>query len=434
MQERRAGVLGTGRHVPAIGVASDGLLLQLKEQLVLDDVHAHGNTTRPEIAARLGLSAATVSRAVRRLVEQGLVHEGPGVSTGGRRRATITFNPRSGCVVGVDLGGTKCHAVLADLSGAAIAEETRPADADGAPFDTLVASIERLMRRPERAGAPLEGVAVGVPAIVDEETGVATGGPNVHWDGFPVVSRLAVALDAPFVVDNDVNFAALGHAWKGAARGRADFVVLSLGTGIGGAIVSGGRLLRGGRSAAGEVGYLALTREELRTPRPGGMGAFEVQASGVGLAALAARALRETEVPSSLRGIGRPPDPRDVIAAAAAGDALAGSIIASAVDHVAMAVIAMSAACDPTMVILDGSVGLALGRWVPEIAALAARHLPDPPEVILSTLGGEATVMGAIAAALDLSRTRRAPLRASAPSAVPLHVSSVPAGLPSIVR
>ena len=204
-----------------------------------------------------------MSRAIRRLVGRDLVREEPGQSTGGRPRTTITFNALSGCVIGIDLGGTKCHAMLADLVGGLLVEEVRPTDADGSPFETLVESIERLTRRRERAGAPLAAVAVGVPAIVDPDTGVAVGGPNVHWHGFPLVAELRDRLDVPFVVDNDVNLAALGHAWKGDARGLSDFVVLSLGTGIGAAVVVDGRLLRGRNSGAGEVGYMVLDRSLL---------------------------------------------------------------------------------------------------------------------------------------------------------------------------
>ena len=171
------------------GAIRHGVMLQLNEQLVLDYVHEHGTTTRPDISASLGLSAATVSRVIRRLANRGLVREEPGRSTGGRPRTTITFNALSGCVIGIDLGGTKCHAMLADLSGELLVEEVRASDTDGSPFATLVESIERLTRRKERAGAPLAAVAVGVPAIVDPETGVAIGGPNVHWHGFPLVSR-----------------------------------------------------------------------------------------------------------------------------------------------------------------------------------------------------------------------------------------------------
>jgi glucokinase len=396
------------------GAIRHGLMLQLNEQLVLDFVHEHGSTTRPEIATSLGLSAATVSRAIRRLVGRDLVREEPGQSTGGRPRTSIVFNALSGCVIGLDLGGTKCHAMLADLAGELLVEEVRPSDTDGDHFETLVESVKRLTKRKERAGAPLAAVAVGVPAIVDPVTGVAIGGPNVHWHGFPLVSELRQRLDVPFVVDNDVNLAALGHAWKGDARGFSDFVVLSLGTGIGAAVVVDGRLLKGRNSGAGEVGYMVLDRSLLGAPRPDELGSFETLASGVGVAALARAALEDDDRESALRESGVPPTSRDVFAAADRGDEIATLIIDRMVEHVAMAIINMGSVVDSDVVVLDGSVGLALGRRAADIEALAAKHLPSPPRVVISSLAGEATAIGAVAAALDLSRTKRGPRSSAA--------------------
>jgi len=419
MQQRNTDVTGARKPAdePVVnhsGAIRHGLMLQLNEQLVLDYVHRHGTTTRPEIADSLGLSAATVSRAIRRLVGRDLVREEPGQSTGGRPRTSITFNALSGCVIGIDLGGTKCHAMLADLSGDLLVEEVRPSDADGSHFETLVESIARLTRRKERAGAPLAAVAVGVPAIVDPVTGIASGGPNVNWHGFPLVAKLRENIDVPFVVDNDVNLAALGHAWKGDARGFSDFVVLSLGTGIGAAIVVDGRLLKGRNSGAGEVGYMVLDRDLLRADRAGDLGSFETLASGVGVAALAQAALDEDQRASSLRDMDHVITSRDVFAAVEGGDALATGIITRMVDHVAMAIIGMGSVVDSDIVVLDGSVGLALGRWAPEIEALAAQHLPSPPRVVISALAGEATAIGAVAAALDLFRSNRGPRSSAA--------------------
>ncbi len=276
------------------------------------------------------------------------------------------------------------------------------------PFATLATSIERLARHPKRAGAPLAALAVGVPAIVDPASGVAIGGPNVHWQGFPLVTELQGRFDVPLVVDNDVNLASLGHAWKGDARGLSDFIVLSLGTGIGGAVVVDGLLLKGRTSAAGEVGFMVLDRSLLRATRDDDLGAFETLASGVGLAELARDTLVAGDEDSSLRGL-TDVGSREVLEAARAGDRVAMGVVHTMVDHVAMAIIATASVADPETVILDGSVGRALEPWIPELTELVGRHLPAAPNVVISSLAGEATVIGAIAAALDLSRSRRGP-------------------------
>lgn len=382
-------------------------MLQINEQLVLDFVRDRGTTSRTEIVAGLGLSAATVSRIVRRLATDDLIREEPGASTGGRPRTRVAFNVRSGCVIGVDLGGTRCHGVLADLGGDVLAEEVRASDADGPPFATLVETIGRLRQSRARGDSPLVALAVGVPAIVDPRSGVAIGGPSVHWHGFPVVSALREHVDVPFVIDNDVNLAALGHAWRGDARGVSDFAVISLGTGIGAAVVADGRLIRGHGDSAGEIGYLVLGREGLRAAREGDLGVFETQASGPAVARLAARELATTSRPSMLRASGDTPSPAEVFAAAAEGDGLASDVVAAMADHVTMAIIALGSVTDPEVVVLDGAVGRALGGVRGTIQALVDRHLATPPRVVVSSLRESATALGAVAAALDLSRSVR---------------------------
>jgi glucokinase len=307
----------------------------------------------------------------------------------------------------VDLGGTKCHGVLADLGGDVLAEEFRPTAADGLPFTTLVETIERLRRDHRPVDTPLVAVAVGVPAIVDPATGVAIGGPNVHWNGFPITSSLGEHVEVPFVVDNDVNLAALGHAWRGDARGVADFAVINLGTGVGAAVVVDGRLIRGHGNSAGEIGFMVLERQGLRTSRRGDLGAFESQASGPAVASLALEALRASDPPSAMRLLGRAPEPADVFAAAAAGDGLAADILAIVADHVTMAIIALGSVTDPAVIVLDGAVGRALGPVRDIVQSLVDDHLATPPRVVISSLHEGATALGAVAAALDLSRSAR---------------------------
>lgn len=154
---------------------------------------------------------------------------------------------------------------------------------------------------------------------------------------------------------------------------------------------------------------MVLDRSQLGRPRPDDLGSFETLASGVGIASLAGTALEKDDRPSLLRELGREPTSRDVFVAAESGDEIGRAIVERMVEHVAMAVINMGSVVDSDVVVLDGSVGLALGDRVPAIEAMAAEHLPSPPRVVISSLAGEATAIGAVAAALDLSRARRGP-------------------------
>jgi predicted NBD/HSP70 family sugar kinase len=387
-------------------------MLEVNEFLVLDLVRERGETTRPEIAEALGLSASTVSRIVARLVLEGLILE-VGVQAGaaGRPRSRIAFNPRAGGLLAVDLGGTRCHGALADLSGEILFEDERRTRDYGSAFDALLATISTIRRSAVARRLTLLGAVIGIPAILDPSSGRAIGGPRVDWDDFEIVSRLAGVLPIPFLVENDVNLAALAHAWRGEARGVSDFVVVSVGTGIGGAIVADGRLVKGHHNAGGEVGYIAVERGQLDLPVERGLGVLEVVASGPAIV----RRAEERASDAGLRRRAHSTLPRTgeitaeaVFAAAAGGDPLATEVIDDAVDHLSLALTAIAATVDPELVILEGSIGRSLGPYVDVMRGRLQRRLPAPPELVVSSLDA-ATVVGGIAAALQVVREQRAP-------------------------
>jgi predicted NBD/HSP70 family sugar kinase len=373
--------------------------------LVLDAIRSAGATTRPELAADLDLSPASVSRIVRGLLADALVIEEPGPSDGvGRNRDVLRFNQRAGAVIAIDLGGTKCHGALADLAGEVLAEDLRPTFADGAPASTLLASIDALRQAAARENLPVRAVCVGIPAVVNPDTGLVDAGPNVHWHGFDLTGLLASELAEPFTIENDANLAGLGEAWRGGGVDINSFVALSLGTGIGAAIVVDGRVLRGQHNAAGEVGYVITRPSQLNgVPRAG----LEDLISGPALAARARELIAATPDLTTLDPIAV--TPAHLFTAAAAGDQVAATLITELIESVAIAITAVTAVVDPARVILGGSIGRALAPYLAEIETLVGHVTYRAPEVVVSSLGPNATVIGAIASALALYRDAHAP-------------------------
>ncbi|MGH7486016.1 MAG: ROK family protein, partial [bacterium] len=295
-------------------------------------------------------SGASISLEPKMPRQATLSHESP--------HATVDFGPGAGCVIGVDLGGTKCHGVLADFAGTTLHEDLRPTKSAGSPLGTLINVIDSLRATAEGQAIPVEAVAIGVPAIVDPDTGVATGGANVGWQDFPINAELATHMTVPFVVQNDVRLAALAHAWRGDGRASSDFAVLSIGTGIGAALVMDGRLVRGHHNAAGEVGFLLLNRSQVRGFKSVETGGFERLASGPAIAVRAKKRIASSAVPTVLRD--GPVTTERVFAAAEGGDLIANKIVDEACDHIGMGIVALSTICDLELVILEGSVGRAL--------------------------------------------------------------------------
>jgi len=321
-------------------------MLEVNEFLVLDFVGERERTSRPEIARALDLSPASVSRMVGRLLRAGLVVEsGRSPSDGGRPAGVVSFNRRAGGVIAIDLGATSCRGALADLAGDFLYEEVRLTRERGAAFPTLRAAIDALALEAARQDVPVTALAVGVPAIVDPETGCGTAGPSVEWDTFDIATALSEQVAVPFVVENDVNLAALAHAWRGDGRHVDDFFTLYLGAGVGGAVVSDGRLVKGHRNAGGEIGFLLLDVAGSHAPLAATIGDLELATSAGGLLARA-RHLAEPDDPRW-----DPPDSLLLVdglfQAASDGDPIARQVIGELLDLVVLVLVAVRAIVDP---------------------------------------------------------------------------------------
>lgn len=162
--------------------------------------------------------------------------------------------------IGVDLGGTNLRAAAIDSHGK-ILDKTSGGTNLQAGRDAVLADIVAAIRklRGSQPKATLAGVGLGVPGIIVIETGVVTNSPNLPcFDNFPIRDEIERLLKAPVILENDANAAALGEKWMGAGKEVDDLMLLTLGTGIGGGIVTGGKVLHGFVGMAGEVGHLTV--------------------------------------------------------------------------------------------------------------------------------------------------------------------------------
>src|SRR3989449_5326991 len=190
--------------------------------------------------------------------------------------------------IGIDLGGTNLRAAAIDRSGKMLRKIAGSTDLSAgreAVVADMVASIRNL--REQCGAATLAGVGVGTPGFIIMEKGVITGSPNMPgFDNFPIRDEIERQLGAPVVLENDANAAALGEKWMGAGRDYNDLVLLTLGTGIGGGIISGGKVLHGFVGMAGELGHTTVSP----TGNPcgcGNQGCLEKHASATAVVAMA---------------------------------------------------------------------------------------------------------------------------------------------------
>ncbi len=299
-------------------------------------------------------------------------------------------------IIGIDVGGTKMSGGLACGDGTLrvrARRRTERAEGAGAGLQQICSLIDELEGRALRDGVAVDRIGVGFGGPVDFERGVVLRSHHVAgWEGAPLRDELERRFRRPVVVDNDANAGTLGE-WKfGAGRGFSDMLYINIGTGIGGGVVAGGRLVRGARNLAGEIGH-TMVRRSGPLCTCGRRGCLEACASGDAIA----RRGREA--------IGREIRGEELFALAGEGDAGARAVLDGVIDDLAVGIGTAVGLLDPEAVIIGGGLSEApealflepLRRAVPAYClAEAAAHL----RIESAQLRYDAGIMGAIALAL----------------------------------
>lgn len=318
-------------------------------------------------------------------------------------------------VVGVDLGGTKILAAVVDDDGRVLGQSKRKSLPAGVAVvdppliaDRIALTVQEAIAAAGVEQAQIRAVGASAPGPVNVSTGWVARAANLPgWDqGYSLGPELAKRLKLPVVVDNDVNLGTLGEAVHGAGQGVLDLVGIFVGTGIGGGIILDGKLRRGFRWSAGEIGHMFI---DLGGPMCGcGMqGHVEAIASRGAISRRLAEAIaagRETVLAPKVDEVAGKPltiASSDIRRALEAGDELTNEVIREAQDVLGLLIASVVNLLDPQAIILGGGLVESLGEaFVEPVRAHAYRHffLPDPEhrvQIMQASLGDLATVMGA---------------------------------------
>jgi predicted NBD/HSP70 family sugar kinase len=366
------------------------LLKHLNERTVLETIRARAPVSRAEISRLAGISKPTVSLALQSLLDAGLVREAkpePGRPSYG----AVFFEPvpDAAFVLGLDLGERFLRGAVCDLGGAVRARqdvEIRGADAEGA-LNAIATLHEALIDASGVSRDAIDGAVVGVPCVVEADTGTLRLARLAGLEGRPFADELGDRLELPITAENDTNLAALGERWLGIARGVDDFAFLSVGTGMGMGLVLDGKLHRGHNGAAGEVDW-ALA----------GVGPEDVDPSAEGLPALIGRIAADSSWETSLAAL---VDARAVFSAARGGDRLARAVVDEIGRRTAAHIAPIAAVADVALVVLGGGIGASGDLLLERVRALLSEWLPYPPRVETSSLGEAAVLTGALAVGVD---------------------------------
>ncbi len=280
----------------------------------------------------------------------------------------------SATALGIDVGGTNLRVAEIDGGGRILSRHVEPVTRGREALSARLVELVSARRTPA-----VRAVGVGIPGRVDAAAGLVLSAGYLELAGLPLAATLGAAAGLPVALENDCTMALVAECAVGAARGRANVVMFSVGTGIGGAIAQDGEPVRG-RATAGQLGHLTV-QPGGRACNCGRRGCVETTSSGTSLGLL-------------VREAGLPPD-ADVgglLAAADAGDARAEAVLSAWARPMRDAATSMAAAFDPELVLFGGGLGQAMVR--------ALGRLPPEPswytyEVAAAALADDAGVIGA---------------------------------------
>ena len=302
---------------------------------------------------------------------------------------------------GVDIGGTTIKMGFFSSDGKFIDHWEIPTHTENngeKVLPDIARSIKKKLKDNSITLDDLEGVGVGVPGPVLSD-GVVNKCVNLGWGVIDIAAEMSRLTGIENIhAGNDANVAALGEIWQGGGKGNKNLVMVTLGTGVGGGIILGGRIIPGAFGAAGEIGHFTMTRHETMSCGCGKKGHLEQYVSATGIARKAQELLSESNRPSALRDA-QYLSAKEVFECAKNGDELSLEIVEFVGDTLGRALASISCVVDPDIFLIGGGVSKAGDILLDTIQThfrKYAFHASENVKFALATLGNDAGMYGAV--------------------------------------
>ena len=376
-------------------------------------IHTQAPISRAQLAVVTGLNKSTISSLVDELLERQLIRETGMNSIGTGRPATrLAVNPQAGSIIGVELGVDFVSVAVTDFLGNILwrrRDDADPAEGQDQMISQTLTIVREAMATGKRKGLHFLGLGLATPGTVDLTEGVLIFAPNLHWRNVPFRKIFSEQTKLKIYVENDANAAAIAEHLFGMARQCKDFIFVFAGVGIGGGLFLDGHLYRGGNGYAGEIGHSPIMAEPSQNVcHCGNRGCWETYANQYSImqrvqarlevkrTSIIPRLLAEQNVPLTIPLIKHAADVGDIEAIESfneAGHAM-GQGIAGLINIF-----------NPEKIILGGPLSVAGDYLLPGIKETVSRHaLPEigrQAEVLLSSFGPDASLIGAVAIVVD---------------------------------
>lgn len=303
--------------------------------------------------------------------------------------------------LGLDIGGMSIKGVCIDAEGQILAEDTVPTEPDKGGMvlcESITTLVDKLC---ERAGGALGGVGIGCPGMIDSDTGTVIFAGNLGLRNFPLGAVLEEKLHTDVKITNDANAAALGEARFGAGKQYSNSVLVTLGTGVGGGIIIGGKLFEGGDSAGAEIGHMVIERYGNRCTC-GRRGCFEAYSSATALIRKTSQAMEEDTGSAMWHTYTSHNCTGKTAFEYMDTDATAKEVIDWYINYLACGLLNIANIFRPQVIMLGGGIcaqGERLTRPLQEILDKEIFGGNDyaPVKVVTATLGNKAGALGAAA-------------------------------------
>jgi glucokinase-like ROK family protein len=387
------------------------LIREINLSIILNALRDHSPLSRAALAVGTGLNKTTVSSLVQQLLDAQLVTEsGVGKNITGRPGILLQLNALAGGMIGVEIGVDFISVLLTDFAAHVVwrhQERTDRRDSQSVILHRAFTNIEAAAKQAQHIGLPVLGMAMGVPGLVDTQSGTLLYAPNLNWENVPLRQMLRSRFDFPVTVDNEATMAAFGESYFGVARGSRNVLYVSAGVGIGGGLVLDGRIYPGSAGFAGEVGHMTIEPNGL-TCNCGNRGCWETLASQSAVF----RRVHEAIAAGATSSLSRFKNGKResltiplIVRAAEEGDVVALQALTETGMYLGIGLASLINILNPEMVVFGGILSLAKEFLMPviqeTIQARAMRWSSRSAQIVVAAYGSDACVMGAVAMIYD---------------------------------
>ena len=379
-------------------------MAQMNRSMVFDLIRRKGPISRAEIARTIGLSITTVMKITEEFSHKQFVQDvGKGESSGGKRPELLELIPDSKYIIGVGVGRSKTNVLMMNLAGEVFIREIMETGGTVVPevwISRLIQVIENVIRESGLPEKRILGMGIGMPGILDEESGKVLFSPDFKWENVDMLTPIRERFKMDITIENANRALAMGEYYFGAGVDSRNFLVVNLGHGIGSAIMREGEFYRGSSGSSGEIGHIILEKNGPKC-NCGNKGCLEAIASGNAIARDAKIAVLEgnaSKIMELVNGDINRIEAKTVFEAAHLGDQMAIQITERAMQYIGIGLANYINLLDPDLIILFGGLTNAGDIFLKKIKeVLRERQMKfagRQVKLVISQMGENGTAVG----------------------------------------